>query len=72
MKPTNASALFGAIKGFNRQWTTVLSIRDHHHDIIGWRFECGCGFLRKFLDAHFHDPYGAAVKALNTHRCVTE
>lgn len=34
-----------------------------------WWFQAQCGSKRMFRPEHFHDPYGAAVAALDAHRC---
>jgi hypothetical protein len=71
MKPTQASRLFSAIKGFNRNWSAVTSIRDHGNNIIGYKFQCGCGTEKKYLNQNFYDPHGMGVKQMSVHRCVT-
>jgi hypothetical protein len=62
----------GEIAGFNRQWTSIMSIRaviGNERRTIGYVFECACGTIKRFSLAHFYDPYGAAVRAMESHRC---
>jgi hypothetical protein len=64
----------GSIKGFNRQWASVTSLKTtvgKEWKIIGHQFECACGTTKKFLSAYFHDTHGAAVNALESHHCTT-
>lgn len=65
--------LASAIRGFNREWTQISSIkiRDRNGDTIkiGWRVETACGVNRRILNKHFKDSYGAAIEAMETHRC---
>jgi hypothetical protein len=68
-----STGVFNSIRGFNRTWTAITSVKwGPKQEIIGYRFECGCGTIKKFLDLYFHDAHGAAVNALNRHRCVSE
>jgi hypothetical protein len=59
-----------AIKGFNREWAAVTANRDRNGDITGWTLVTECNLTgRSFLNRHWEDPHGAAMKALETHRC---
>jgi len=61
-----------AIKGFNREWTTVTIMRDRRGDVIGWSFASECGTVRNFTNSYWEDPHGAAMRAMETHRCSKE
>lgn len=67
-----STGVFNTIQGFNRTWAAVTSIRTSKSEIIGYRFECSCGTVRKFLDTYFHDCHGAARNALDKHHCMTQ
>lgn len=70
-----STGVFNSIRGFNRAWTSVTSIavqKNRVRTVIGYRFECACGTVKKFLDTYFHDSHAAAMAALNNHHCVKE
>jgi hypothetical protein len=72
MKNLATGKIPSSIKGFNRETSTLSSIRvfnpkSGEHDITGWKTEFTCGTEKKFLNTHFHDAYGAARSAIENH-----
>lgn len=72
MKTRNAGGVtLSAIKGFNREWAAITSLHSmgSYGPVIGYKLTTQCGVERKFPNEHWDDPYGAAYKALENHRC---
>lgn len=59
-----------AIKGFNQEWAAVTATRDRYQAITGWSLVTACDpGGRWFPVSKWDDPQGAAMHALETHRC---
>jgi hypothetical protein len=66
---TQGTFIASAIKGFNREWAAVQSVKAPRGETIGYRLVTECGKDTRYLDKHFNDPYGAACMALELHKC---
>jgi len=63
------NTIANAIPGFNREWAAVTAMRDGKGNVIGWTLQTACQTSpRKFPDAHWDDPHGAAMRALEMHQ----
>jgi hypothetical protein len=74
MRTSRAITYGGSIKGFNRQWASITSIKSQigkERKTVGHQFECACGTIKKFLSTYFYDTHSAAVNALESHHCTT-
>jgi hypothetical protein len=61
--------LAAAIRGFNRTWTAVTSVRDSKDRLVGYQFTCGCG-ESKFVKERGHvDSRAVATGLVDSHRC---
>jgi hypothetical protein len=61
--------LTSAIKGFNQEWAAVTANRDQRENVTGWHLRTACGQDRNFPNEHWDDPHGAAIHAMESHRC---
>lgn len=59
----------GQISGFTGETAVVEAVRFKGTRTGSWVFEASCGTRKMFKAEHFHDPYGAAIAALNNHKC---